>query len=744
MVRKRSPYFSDIFRTIRRSRRRFLSIMVITMLGVMMFSGLKAACEDLRISADDFFDAQNFHDLSIVSTLGFDDDDLVALHNMDEIEAVQGIYTEDCQAICNDTELTVTLTTLGEGSINMPFIKEGTMPSKDSECAVTERFVKDAGAAIGDIIHVSEKQTDDEEQESRILVHEYQISAIVTDVRNVNNPFGSVAYRDAAISSDTVFIRDGAAQTGLYTQIELRIEGCEELFCFSKEYTDTVEHLRKRIESSIRIDRENGRTEKIKEDARAKVREEEEKILAELLEAKRKLEKGEQEIREGQEELDDGMSMYEQSSRTAEKALADAQRLINENRALLDQESANFQKTKADLLAQIEALEENRKQLLEAKEGLIQIDEGLLQLDDGIAQLEDEKVVLFMELLAELPEDTKLSEISDAIDEISAFMDQLEEDGVELPEASVRETSETILAYIEEAESDREMLFSEETLALIETLKQAEADTPLDQTETEYEPLLKVIEKYDPLSEKQTCGDFVKAYENACMRSDSINELLQDGRTKRMVNVLKMSDSEENLREMLPQLKEQFEQMPSQLAKIAETEEPQTVSELVETYEKALAKLHAQRDELIAMRTSITDGLHAGGIEEDGIDEAVAAIDEGIRQIREGIASGEAQIADGYRQLEEGQAQLDASRTSTYAQLNDALAEILDGYAKLREARDELEKGRQEYNEGRQEAEEEFEKAYRTIDDIDKASWYIRDRMALSGYANIDSDAGSI
>ena len=79
MVRKRSPYSKDILRTIAKEKRRFISIMVICMLGVMMFSGLKAACEDLRVSADDFFDAQKFHDLSAVSTLGFDEDDLKRL-----------------------------------------------------------------------------------------------------------------------------------------------------------------------------------------------------------------------------------------------------------------------------------------------------------------------------------------------------------------------------------------------------------------------------------------------------------------------------------------------------------------------------------------------------------------------------------------------------------------------------------------------------------------------------------------
>ncbi len=744
MVRKRNPYVSDIIRTIRRSKRRFLSIMVISMLGVMMFSGLKAACEDLRVSADDFFDAQNFHDLSVVSTLGFDDDDLRALQEMDEVADVQGIYTEDAQAVCNDTDLSVTLTTLGNGRINIPYIREGTMPSSDTECAVTERFVKDAGAAIGDVIRVSVKETGDEDQESRILVHEYEISAIVTDVRNVNNPFGSVAYRDAAISSDTIFIRDTAAKSGLYTQIEMRIEGSDELFCFSEEYTDSVENLRKKIESSIRDDREKARTEKIKEEAREKVREEEEKILAELRDAKKKLDEGEQEIKDGQKELDEGMDLYQESRRTAEKALADAQRLIDENRALLDRESENFKKTKADLEKQIEELEENRKQLLEAKDGLAQIDDGLRQLDEGIAMLEDEKVALFMSLLKELPADTPLSEINDGIAQLGDFMDQLEEYGIEIPQTTVKEASETVLSYLEDAQKDRDILFSEQTLALIETLRQQEAETPVSETGTDYEALLEVITKYDPLSAKETCAEFVASYENACERSDAIAEMLADEQAQQMIAILKMADSDEDLMESLSGMKDQFEQMPSQLAEIAGCEEPKTVSELIETYEKALAALRAQRDELIELRRSITDGLSENGIDEDGIDDAVAAIDNGIRQIREGIASGERQIADGYRQLEEGQAQLNASRIDTYSQLSAALAEILDGYEKLREARDELEEGKQEYNEGKEEAEEEFEKAYKTIDEIDKASWYIRDRMALAGYANIDSDAGSI
>lgn len=741
MVNRGNPYISDIVRTILKNKRRFLSIMVISMLGVMMFSGLKAACEDLRVSADDFFDAQNFHDLSIVSTLGFDEDDILAIRDMEEVESVQGIYSEECRTFCSDTDLAVSLTTLGRGNINIPYVREGRMPEKADEAAVTERFVKDTGASPGDILRI---KTDEEDEDSRILVHEYTITAVVTDVRNVNNPFGSVAYRDATISADTVFIMDEAVEDGLYTEIAIRMKGTEEMFCFSEAYTDSVEAFRKKIESAIRDDRERKRTEKIKEDARREVREAEEEILEELKEAKRKLEDGDREIHEGQKELDDNMALLNDSRRTAEKALADAQRLIDENRALLERETAAFEKTRADLLKQIEDLEEKKKQLIEAKEGLAAIDDGLTQLNEGIAQLEDEKAALFMDLLREMDEETELEELFDTMDQISDMVEQLEESGITVDDETVKEAISAVLSYMETAEKDHEILYSDETLQMIAYLGTLEEETPLDETEASYEELLEVIRRYDPLSEIETAGSFLDAYNTACQRNDAVHEILEEENAQTFIELLAAADEEEDILDTLKEMKDQFRDMPAMLAEAAETEEPKTVGELIETYEKALTSLKAQRDDLTALRKTVTDGLAEGGIDENGIDDAIAQIIDGIDQIKDGIALGEAQLADAWRQLEEGQAQLNNSRLDTYAQLNDALSKIMDGYAQLREARDELEEGWSDYREGEKEAKEEFDEAYRKIDEIDRASWYIRDRMALAGYANIDSDAGSI
>ena len=51
-------YYKDIWRAIRNNKRRFFSLMVITILGVTMLTGLRAACRDLRYTADDFYDKQ--------------------------------------------------------------------------------------------------------------------------------------------------------------------------------------------------------------------------------------------------------------------------------------------------------------------------------------------------------------------------------------------------------------------------------------------------------------------------------------------------------------------------------------------------------------------------------------------------------------------------------------------------------------------------------------------------------------
>lgn len=81
----KNAYWKDIWRSISKGKKRFLSIAMIATLGVTMMCGLKASCDDLRYSADQFFDEQNLFDIRILSTLGLTDEDVKALESLDEI-----------------------------------------------------------------------------------------------------------------------------------------------------------------------------------------------------------------------------------------------------------------------------------------------------------------------------------------------------------------------------------------------------------------------------------------------------------------------------------------------------------------------------------------------------------------------------------------------------------------------------------------------------------------------------------
>ena len=85
----KSAYRKDILQTIKKGRKRFVALMIITVLGVTMFSSLQAACGDLRKSADRFFDQQHLYDLSVVSTLGLTQEDVDALEKLEEVEVAE-------------------------------------------------------------------------------------------------------------------------------------------------------------------------------------------------------------------------------------------------------------------------------------------------------------------------------------------------------------------------------------------------------------------------------------------------------------------------------------------------------------------------------------------------------------------------------------------------------------------------------------------------------------------------------
>ena len=70
------------FKEIKTSYKRFISILLIALLGVGFFAGLRATSPDMVDTIDKYYKEQNVYDIQIMSTLGLTNSDIDAIKNI--------------------------------------------------------------------------------------------------------------------------------------------------------------------------------------------------------------------------------------------------------------------------------------------------------------------------------------------------------------------------------------------------------------------------------------------------------------------------------------------------------------------------------------------------------------------------------------------------------------------------------------------------------------------------------------
>lgn len=81
--------WKDLFREIKRTFGRFIAIFAIVAIGVAFFAGVTASSNDMKNSTDHYYDDYNMSDLRLLSSIGFNEDDINAIR---EVQGVKGMY----------------------------------------------------------------------------------------------------------------------------------------------------------------------------------------------------------------------------------------------------------------------------------------------------------------------------------------------------------------------------------------------------------------------------------------------------------------------------------------------------------------------------------------------------------------------------------------------------------------------------------------------------------------------------
>lgn len=192
----KTALIKDGIKEIKISIKRFISLLLIVLLGVGFFAGIKAASPDMRTTLDTYFDELDMMDVQVISTMGLTDDDVTAIKNVENVKTVEGSYQTDAIVSISDEDVIVKLETI-TNDLNKLKLVEGRMPENENECVVEEDFLSGTGHNIGDKIQINvEDITNEDGEEEKVLKNnEVTIVGTVRSALYIYTDRGSTSLR---------------------------------------------------------------------------------------------------------------------------------------------------------------------------------------------------------------------------------------------------------------------------------------------------------------------------------------------------------------------------------------------------------------------------------------------------------------------------------------------------------------------------------------------------------------------
>ena len=284
-------------RTIKKSFPRFLSLIIMSLLGVMVFVGLLATSPDMLNTIDNYYDEKNVYDIKILSSMGLIEDDITALKNIENIKEVEGIYSTDILLSSDNSEYVVSISSIPK-QINIIELVEGKLPTKENEIVVEENFITKTKYKIGDTITIDS---------DNIKTKEFKIVGTIISPLYFNQTNLSQTRGTSALGTGVVnyysYILDTNFDVDYYTNIYVTINNAKEKITSKDDYLKLIDNITTKIDN-IKETQEENRYQKIYDEASNEIDEKEQEANEELKDAKKELDSAKKKIDSSKKTLD--------------------------------------------------------------------------------------------------------------------------------------------------------------------------------------------------------------------------------------------------------------------------------------------------------------------------------------------------------------------------------------------------------------------------------------------------------
>ena len=695
----------EFWMEIRKSKSRFISILLIVALGVAFFSGIQASSPDMRYSGDAYYDESSLMDIKVVGTMGLTSDDVSSIESIDGIESAEGAWSADVMCGEGQKQKVLHIESIND-TVNKLDVQEGRLPEKSGEIFLDSTFASSNEYKVGDKVALRE------EGDSPVLVTtEYTVVGTGRSPLYISFNRGNTTLGTGEVNGFGYVLPEDFDQE-IYTQIYVTVHGAKGLTSYTDGYENLIVKIKDRVEN-IADDRCQIRLAAVKADAQEEINDAQKKLDdgkkeadEKLADAKEELDKGEKDLEDGRKEYEDGKSQLED----AKTELADGKKQLEDAKTELADGKTQLEDAKAQLADGKSQLESARSQLSSSKSQLdtarSQLDDGWSQVNAAKAQLADGQAQLdsaqkqVTSGLAELEENQKTldenkAKLADGKAQIEAGEQQLEaaKQTLTTKQSELDQSKAEIIAGQQQIESTRTQLNAQKQ-QITDGLSQVSAG------EAQLQDGISALESAKAqLTELQSQLEIVRASYNAALENPDASQEEID------ILAAQVSALEEQEAAVSQQIQASEAQIESQRQQLAATR-----SELesgLAAVEDGLSQLSQKESELNAGREQITAGQ--------------AEIDAGWIQIQEQentLAASKAEIEAGEQELEKGQKQLKAAKKklnkaqkeidSNAETLAAGQAELDANVAKLNDNEAQYASGLEQYNSGaRQIAENE-------------------------------------
>ena len=741
----------DIFRTVWKEKKRFISIMMITVLGVTMMTGIEAGCRDLKISADQFYDSQNLFDISVMSTLGLTEDDVLEIQTMEGVEKAEGSFSEIVHTKNGEVNRTAEIKIYKEGGLNTPYVLEGRLPNQADEIVVSENYLKETQKAIGDSLMIEEIMDEESGEDEEESVSETS----GTDSKEGKENSGNSENDNLKNSESDVKDSEGTEETehsedeidlDMDSDVELEeeetpnfpnteftivgtmidvmdINNAEGSAAFratpNADYTFfvTPDAVESEVYTAVYATLEG--TEDLlcySEEYERKIEEITYRIETEIMEQREKARHQEitdeayEKIAEKEGEMYDTFADIEQEFADAWDEIHDGWQELRDGKQEL--EDGRKELTEAELEAKEEIadarkeLEDGYQQLLDGwgqlNEAEGQLNRGEAELEEGKEQLREEEKKAKEQLeTAEAVLESKIAENDTLSSELNGSLEQMKA---------------LFGAEGWSAVKDVTMVVGGNPVVIPISIEQA-WNHYVGATQTVVQPVIAgQMSPENSVSEDEIQAAIQDAISNALGENQGNNEYAYAAGILGTVIESNISGQQ------------QFISLATGIA---------TCNATTDVLDAAMAEFEEQKAYALEQLEAAWEKIYQGELE----------LEEGRKQ----LSDGRAQVIDNYQKWQDGVRELDESEQEAletfaekWAEIADGEQELIDGELELINGETKLQEHEVEYQDKRAEAEEKIAEAKQEVADIDMTKWYVQDRTSLSGYVNVDSDTSCI